>query len=85
MKKTVLNILLFLTLIFSLTGCTSSVEYDSVKNYADNITSEVLTSINNLDYDSFSSYLSDEMKASYDLGTFQKETIQIGNDFASLD
>ncbi|MDD6794017.1 MAG: DUF3887 domain-containing protein [Clostridiaceae bacterium] len=84
MKKTVLNILLFLTLIFSLTGCTSSVEYDSVKNYADNITSEVLTSINNLDYDSFSSYLSDEMKASYDLGTFQKETIQIGNDFGSF-
>lgn len=45
MNKNIPIIILLATSLFSLTGCASSVKYDNVKSYADNITTEVLTSM----------------------------------------
>lgn len=74
---------LFLTsiflLFFSLTGCSKTVNYDDVKDYSDPIVNSILTSINNLDYDTFSSYLDEELKKYYSLSTFQSETANIIN------
>lgn len=84
MNKKLLRIIISITLIFSLAGCTKDIKYADIKDFADNVTSEVLTSINNLDYNTFSSYLSDDMKNSYDLAAFQKETVEIGNNLGSF-
>ncbi|WP_294352910.1 DUF3887 domain-containing protein [uncultured Clostridium sp.] len=83
MKK--LSIILSTILIlFSLTSCSTKLDYSEVDNYADNITKELLISINNLSYDDFASYLSDDMKESYTLGTFQTESAEILNEFGSF-
>jgi hypothetical protein len=75
-KKLFYSIVILITLSL-FTGCSKEIEYSQVSNYADNQTIALLTSINELDYNKFSSYLSDEMASSYDLATFQKETNEI--------
>ncbi|MCR4943737.1 MAG: DUF3887 domain-containing protein [Clostridium sp.] len=77
MRKRILFLLTALSMIFIFSGCAKSVQYDAVKDYADPIVNSMLTSINNLDYNAFSSYLSDDMKNSLSLAEFQKETAEI--------
>ena len=75
--KKLKSILFIFLITLTLISCNKSIDHSEVKDYADSITASILYSINNLDYDSFSSYLCDEMKASYELGTFQSETNNI--------
>lgn len=84
MKK-LSSILCTILISFSLFGCASKLDYSEVNSYSDNITSILLNSINQLDYDTFSSYLSDDMKDSYTLGTFQKEGSEILRELGSFE
>lgn len=77
MKKNVLCITSIFIMIFSLIGCAKKADYNNVSNYSDETLSSLLTSMNELNYDKFSSYLSTDMKNSYDLSTFQSETTNI--------
>ena len=79
MKKKFLLLFTVLLLSLILGSCTKTVSYDDVKDYSDSIVNSLLTSINNLDYDTFSSYLSEDMKESYTLSSFQSETSKIIN------
>lgn len=79
MKRKFLLLLTNVLLLFILAGCAKAVNYNNVKDYADPIVNSILTSINNLDYNTFSSYLSDDMKESYTLSAFQSETANIIN------
>ncbi|HEY5525344.1 MAG TPA: DUF3887 domain-containing protein [Clostridium sp.] len=84
MKKKLFNCLFILIILSLFTGCSKKIEYSQVSTYADNVTTALLTSINELDYNKFSSNLNDEMKDSYDLATFQKETTEISADLGTF-
>lgn len=84
MKK-ISIILCSLLISFSLVSCASKLDYSEVNNYSDNITENLLSSINELSYDNFSSYLSDDMKESYTLGIFQKESSEILKNFGAFE
>lgn len=73
-KKIILSFSLLFVLFLTLVGCGKKVTSSEISDYADNTLNSVLTALSNNDYDTFSSYLSDEMKESYDLSTFQKES-----------
>lgn len=79
MKRKLMLYVSIFSVLFILTGCTKSVKYDDVKNYSDDIVNSLLVSINNIDYNTFSSYLSEDMKESYSLSTFQSESANIIN------
>lgn len=77
MRKKLFYSISILIILSLFAGCTKEIEYSQVSNYADNVTTALLSSMNELDYNKFSSHLSDEMNSSYDLATFQKETNEI--------
>jgi hypothetical protein len=77
MRKKLFNCLFILIILSLFAGCSKEIEYSQVSNYADNVTTSLLTSINELDYNKFSSNLNNEMKDSYDVSLFQKETNEI--------
>ncbi|PRR80710.1 DUF3887 domain-containing protein [Clostridium vincentii] len=77
MRKKLFNCLFILIILSLFAGCSKEIEYSQVSTYADTVTTSLLTSINELDYDKFSSNLNDEMKDSYDFALFQKETNEI--------
>ncbi len=79
MKKNFLLLLCSFILLITLISCAKTVAYDEVQDYSDSIVNSLLLSINNLDYDTFSTFLCDDMKESYTLSTFQKESINIIN------
>lgn len=85
MKKKFLLLFTVLLLSLILGSCTKTVSYDDVKDYSDSIVNSLLTSINNLDYDTFSSYLSEDMKESYTLSSFQSETSKIINNSGNFE
>ncbi|MBD7913129.1 MULTISPECIES: DUF3887 domain-containing protein [Clostridium] len=85
MKKSLLYFITIFTVIFVLTGCVNKVDYNSVSNYSDETLTSALTSMNELDYDKFSSYLSDDLKESYNLATFQSETTNIMNKIGTFE
>lgn len=58
-------------------GCAKKANYNDISNYSDETLTSLLTSMNELNYDKFSSYLSYDMKESYSLSTFQSETTNI--------
>ena len=84
MKKKLFNCLFILIILSLFVGCSKKIEYSQVSTYADTVTTTLLTSINELDYNKFSSNLNDEMKDSYDLATFQKETTEISADLGTF-
>ncbi|MDS0526051.1 DUF3887 domain-containing protein [Clostridium sp. SHJSY1] len=84
MKKFLLCFI-FIIITFSFIGCTSKVDYNSVNSYSDETLTSVLTAMNQLDYDKFSSYLSSEMQTSYSLSNFQSETTNIMNKIGSFE
>lgn len=77
MRKKLINCLFFLIILSLFTGCSKAIEHSQVSSYADTVTTSLLESINELDYNKFSSNLNDEMKDSYDFALFQKETNEI--------
>jgi hypothetical protein len=79
MKKKFIFLLTNVLLFLILGGCAKSISYDEVKDYSDSIVNSLLCSINNLDYNTFSSFLSNELNESYTLSVFQKECTNIIN------
>ena len=75
MKKKLFSISLLLLFIPSIfIGCVKKLDYSEISSYSDEVLSTVLTALSNNDYNTFSSNLSDDMKESYDYGTFQTES-----------
>lgn len=85
MRKKLLFLVSALSLFLMLSGCSKSVNYSDVEDYSDSIVNSMLTSINNLDYDSFSSYLSDDTKSSFSLGDFQTQAAEILNNAGTFE
>lgn len=78
MKKRIFKLSIISIIIsFSLIGCGKKLDYNEINTYSDEILSSILTSLCNNDYDTFSSYLSDEMISSYGYETFQKESASL--------
>lgn len=77
MRKKLFYSISILIILSLFAGCSKEIEYSQVSNYADDVTTGLLSSMNELDYNKFSSYLSDEMSSSYDLAAFQTETNEI--------
>ena len=79
MKKNFLLLFTSFLILTTLVSCAKSVSHDEVKDYSDSIVNSLLISIDNLDYDTFSTFLCDDMNESYTLSTFQKESVNIIN------
>jgi len=84
MRKQIFSCILILMTFSLFTGCSKEIDYSQVSNYADTVTTSLLTSMNELDYNKFSSNLDDEMKTSYDLALFQKETNEISSSLGTF-
>ena len=75
LKKKLFSISLLLLFIPSIfIGCGKKLDYSEISSYSDEVLSTVLTALSNNDYNTFSEHLSDDMKESYDYGTFQTES-----------